>query len=111
MSTIRTKQVESELIHHLTQIILKNIELDDSFITITNAKITPDLRMVKIFISVMPDNKRGSTLEKLNKKSNFLQKELKSKIRFYTIPKLQFLIDEGEIKRIRVSEALLENNK
>lgn len=104
--SIRTQQVQSEIIHHLTQIISREIELNECFVTITSANISPDLKFVKIFISVLPENKRGSVLEKLNKSSHFLQKELKSKIRFYTIPQIKFEIDSGEIKRINIEEAL-----
>ncbi len=111
MSTIRTQQVSSEILHQSTQIINKNLEISNFFITLTRCEISPDLKYAKIFISVIPDTYRGSALTLLKKNAFLIQKELKKTIRFYTIPKLHFLIDEREIKRIVISEALDEINE
>jgi len=102
----RIQQVSSEVLHQLTQIISKKIEIENCLITCTRSEITPDLKIMKIYISVLPENKKGTALSKLKNASHFIQHELKSKIRFYTIPQLQFFIDEGEIKRIKLMEAL-----
>lgn len=108
MSSVRTQQVSSEIIQLLTQIINRKIEIPDCLVTCTRTEMTPDLKDAKIFISVLPDNKKGSALVKLNQASNFIQHELKSKIRFYTVPRLKFAIDNGEIKRIKLMSALSE---
>lgn len=103
----RCEQVSSELQHQLSELINKEIELPaDCLITIMNVKISPDLKTAKIFISVLPENKNGTVLNQLKKSTNIIRKELKSKIKFYTLPKLQFFIDEGEIKRRKINEIL-----
>ena len=104
----RTQQVSNEVLRHLTQIISRKIEVNDCLITCTRSEITPDLKTMRIYISVLPENKKGTALSKLNNASHFIPHELKSKISFYTVPKLEFLIDEGEIKRIKLTEALSE---
>lgn len=110
MPTIRTQQVSSEILHQLTQIISKTLEISNYLITITRSEISPDLKYAKIFISVIPDTYRGSALSILKKNAHVLQKELGKTIRFYTVPKLNFYIDENEIKRITISEAIDQIN-
>jgi len=103
----RCEQVSSELQHQISELINRELEIPhDSLITITKIEISPDLKMAKAFISVLPENKKGSALDYLNKNIGLIRKKLKPKIRFYTLPQLSFLIDEGEIKRREVSEIL-----
>lgn len=106
----RCEQVASELQHQLSEIINREIELaPDCLATILRITVSPDLKTAKIFISVLPENKRGTVLDHLNKKSNFIRKRLKTKIYLYTLPELRFFIDENEIKRKEVSDALRED--
>lgn len=107
----RCKQVSSELQHQLSQLLVKNIELPiDCLVTITKVEINADLKIAKVYITVLPENKNQIILTQLKKSTNLIQKELRPKTRFYTIPKLEFLIDEGEIKRRQVSQ-ILDNLK
>jgi ribosome-binding factor A len=103
----RCEQVASELQHQLSEIINREIELaPDYLLTILRITVSPDLKIAKIFISVLPENKKGTALNYLNKSTNFIRKKLKTKIYLYTLPELRFFIDENEIKRKEVSDAL-----
>lgn len=109
--SIRCQQVSNEMKHLLSEIMIKYVETVDYLITITNVEISPDLKYAKIFITVIPENKSGSALNQLKKSHGLIQKHLKDKIRFYTIPKTVFCIDEGDKKRREVYEALDSINK
>lgn len=103
----RCEQVASELQHQLSEIINRELETPlDCLITILKVIVSPDLKIAKIYISVLPENKRGTGLDYLNKTNNFIRNKLRSKIHLYTLPELRFFIDEGEIKRREVCEAL-----
>jgi ribosome-binding factor A len=103
----RCEQVSSELQHQLSEIINRDLEIPSgSMITIMRVTVSPDLKIAKIFISILPESKRGTILEYLNKTTKFIRTELKSKIYLYTLPELRFFIDENELKRREVSEAL-----
>ena len=79
------------------------------FVTITNVKVSPDLKIAKVYISVLEKEKRESVLEKVKNSSGFIRSELASRIRMKFIPELKFFIDdtldyvekiEGLIKKI-----------
>ncbi|MDD3284250.1 MAG: 30S ribosome-binding factor RbfA [Patescibacteria group bacterium] len=109
--SIRCEQVSNEIKHLLSEIIIKYVETVDYLITITNVEISPDLKYAKAFITIIPENKSGSALNQLKKSYGLIQKHLKSKIRFYTIPKITFNIDEGDKKRREINDALDSINK
>ncbi len=103
----RTEQVASELTHQLSEIINKDIEIPkDCLVTIIKTEISPDLKIAKIFISVLPENKNGTALAYFKKTSNFIQRKLGQKLKFYTTPQLKFFIDEGEMKRRKINKIL-----
>ncbi|MDD4290549.1 MAG: ribosome-binding factor A [Patescibacteria group bacterium] len=102
----RTEQVSSELLSLISQIIEREIEIPGCFVTITNVSVTPDLKIANINFTTIPDTHEDRALRILKTNSQSIQKSLKSKIRFYTIPKLRFFIDEGDKKRRDVYEVL-----
>lgn len=103
----RTEQVASEITHQLSKIVNKEIETPrDCLVTIIKTEVNPDLKIAKIFISVLPENKSGTILVYFKKFSNFIQKKLGQKLKFYTTPQLRFFIDEGEIKRREINKVL-----
>jgi len=107
----RCEQVASKLQHQLSEIINRDIESPrDSLITITRVTVSPDLKIAKIFISVLPENKEGTALSHLNRLTSLIRQKLKPQIQFYTLPELRFFIDEYEIKRRKITEALNEDN-
>ena len=103
----RCEQVSSELQHQISELINREIELPtDCLITITRVTVSPDLKIAKIFVSVLPENKSGTALNHLNRLTGLIRNKLKPKIQFYTLPELRFFIDEYEIKRREISDAL-----
>ncbi|HNZ86530.1 MAG TPA: ribosome-binding factor A [bacterium] len=102
----RTEQVSSELLNLISQIIEREIEIPGCFVTITNVSVTPDLKIANINFTTIPDTHENQVLKILKSNSQSIQKSLKPKIRFYTIPQLRFFIDDGDKKRRNVSEAL-----
>lgn len=102
----RTEQVSSELLSLVSQIIEREIETPGCFITITGVSITPDLKIANINFTTIPDTHEDQALRILKSNAQSIQKSLKSKIRFYTIPQLRFFIDDGDKKRRDVYEVL-----
>ncbi len=79
------------------------------FVTVTSVKLSPDLKIAKIYISVFEKEKRDAVLEKIKSVSGFIRSELASRIRIKFVPELKFFIDdtldyvekiEGLIKKI-----------
>jgi ribosome-binding factor A len=72
-------------------------KMDDpalSLITITNVKVSPDLKMVKIYLSVFDKEKRALVLEKVKASTGYIRSELAQRIRIRYVPELRFFIDD-----------------
>jgi len=106
----RIDKIENLIKEEISLIFLRKLQ-DPAFgfLTITNVKVSPDLRIAKIYISVFEREKRESVLEKVKASSGFIRTELASRIRIKFVPELKFFIDdtldyvekiEGLIKKI-----------
>jgi len=106
----RIDKIENLIKEEISLIFLRKLQ-DPAFgfLTITNVKVSPDLRIAKIYISVFEREKRESVLEKVKASSGFIRTELASRIRIKFMPELKFFIDdtldyvekiEGLIKKI-----------
>ena len=96
--SLRLEKV-NELIHQkLSQIITREVEFPQNMlITISRVITSPDLKYSKIFITVLPDQYRGTALEVLNKNSKNLQQILRKQMTTKFTPNLNFQIDDQEI--------------
>jgi ribosome-binding factor A len=83
------------------------------FITITSVKVSPDLKIAKIYLSVFEKEKREEVLGKVRAASGYIRSELASRIRIKFVPELKFFIDdtldyvekiEGLIKKIHEND-------
>ncbi len=91
----RIKKVESLIKEEISGIIL--FRLNDpllGFITITNVKVSPDLKIATIYVSVFEKEKRDATLQKLNASIPMIRSELASKISLRFVPDLRFFVDD-----------------
>lgn len=105
----RIEKVNELIKTQLSQVIIREIEFPGNIMTtITKAETSPDLKSAKIFISVMPENMRGTALSILTKNAGFLHSELKNIIKTKFIPNLKFYIDEQEIFAGEVEKILDE---
>ena len=65
----RMELVNANIHKYIDEYILREIDLPrDLFVTLTRVETTKDLKFSKIFLSVIPDNKRGTALRILNGK-------------------------------------------
>jgi ribosome-binding factor A len=84
--------------------------LDNTFITIADVKVSPDLSVARIFISMTLAKDKEKTLEKLNLHKREIRRALGEKIgkQVRIIPELIFIIDEVEENAQRI-EDLIKN--
>ena len=82
--------------------------VDKAFITIADVKVSPDLGLAKIYISMMLAKDKQAMLEKLNLRKKEIRKELGDKIgkQVRIIPELAFFIDEVEENAQRMDDIL-----
>ena len=106
----RIDKVENLIKEEISLIFLHKLShVDLGFITITNVRVSPDLKLAKIYLSVFEKEKRELVLSKIEDKKGFIRSELAHSIRIKFIPELKFFIDdtldyvekiEGLIKKI-----------
>ncbi len=84
--------------------------LDNAFITIADVKISPDLSVAKIYISMMLVKDKQKTLDNLILRKKEIRKALGDKIgkQVRIIPELVFYLDEVEENAARI-EDLIKN--
>jgi len=86
--------------------------LDHAFITIAEVKISPDLSVAKVYVSMMLAKDKQAMLAKLDLHKKEIRRALGEKIRNQAriIPELAFFIDEVEENAIRMDEILKNLN-
>jgi ribosome-binding factor A len=84
--------------------------LENTFLTITDVNISPDLGVAKIYLSMMLVKNKQETLEKINLRKKEIRKALGDKIRNQArvIPELIFYIDETEENALKMDK-LIDN--
>ena len=84
--------------------------LNNVLITIADVRVSPDLSVARIFISMMLAKDKAKVLENLNLHKREIRKELGEKIgkQVRIIPELVFVIDEVEENARRI-EDLIKN--
>jgi ribosome-binding factor A len=82
--------------------------LDNAFITVADVKVSPDLGVAKIYISMMLAKDKQAVLEKINGRKSEIRKALGDKIRkqVRVIPELIFYLDEVEENAQRMDSLL-----
>ncbi len=65
-----------------------------SLITVTNVKMSPDLRHAKIYLSIYEKTKRDEVMLKVDSMKKLIRTELASKIQIRFVPELHFFLDD-----------------
>lgn len=91
----RIDKIESLIKEEISLIFLFKLqELELGLITITNVRVSADLKIAKIYVSIMEKDKREDTLEKIKSKTKFIRSELASRITIKFVPELKFFLDD-----------------
>ena len=107
--SIRTERV-AELIQREVASILQRAYADQlkPMVTITHARVTPDLSIAYVYASVLGDTsaKREATFRQLKALTPQIRDELASRIRHQlrTVPELRFFLDESLQKAKRMDD-------
>jgi ribosome-binding factor A len=78
-----------------------------SFATVTEVRVTPDLKQVRVYVSVMGTEKeRASTLKGLSAASGFIRHELCERLRLRRAPEVHFVLDRSSEYGERIDELI-----
>lgn len=107
--SIRTERVAELIQRELGNIFQKELPRNGTLTTIVAVKVTPDLGIARVYLSVLGAKELAqSMLGHIKKESKFFRKELASKIRnqFRQMPELEFYLDDVAEKAARIEELL-----
>lgn len=93
----RIEKVAEKLRHELSKIIQQ--ELKDpriGFVTITGVNVTRDLRLARVYFSVLGDKVQKERVQKgLESAAGFIRKLIGQRVRLRYTPDLEFRLDES----------------
>ena len=99
MAKFRMERINSELQKAIADIIankLRNPELENIIISVTDVDTAADLSYAKVLVSVLgTGNAKDIVLAVLNNAKAFIRKELMHMVRLRTMPALDFRLDES----------------
>ncbi len=93
----RFNRVDEELKKEISNIIsfeLKNPNVT-GMISVTKAKVTPDLKYAKVYVSILNSKNIKETLANLKKSSGFIRSELAKRINLRITPEIIFELDDS----------------
>jgi len=104
----RLEQINELLRSELSNLLAREVPLENRMVTITYVKCGADLKNATIGISVLPEGLAGTALEQLKKISGQLARELNKKIKIKFIPRFYWEIDSLERNAIEIDRAVRE---
>jgi ribosome-binding factor A len=80
-----------------------------AMITVSEVRISPDLSIAKVFLSIFPSDKSAGVMAKIEQENRSLRTELGKKVRHQLriVPELHFFIDES-LDRLQHIDDLLK---
>ncbi len=106
----RPDRVSSLLRDQLNKLLLREIEVPDALITITEVIVSKDVTEAMVKVSVLPSNKGPEALEILQKAKRHLQYKLVRMMNIKPTPHVDFRLDLGPEKAAGVEKALLNED-
>ena len=79
------------------------------FVTLTRVKVSPDLQVVRVYYTVIGDEKtRKETAKALTRATPFLRRQIGGRVNLRRVPELHFQYDEDIEKQDRIEKILLD---
>jgi ribosome-binding factor A len=110
----RHERVAEEILHELGTMVAG--ELKDpriaALVTITEVRVTPDLKHARVFVSVMGDEaEQKSTIRGLAAAVGYIRHELTERIQLRRAPEIHFILDQSEEYSQRIEDLLRQTRK
>ncbi len=105
----RSQRVSDLLREEIAEIIF--FKLKDprvGFLTVTGVDITDDLKIATVYISILKEEEKKSTLEILQAAKSFIRSELSKRLKMKFIPSIDFRLDTSIEYGNRIEQLLHE---
>lgn len=94
--TLRTDRVASLIREEIGTLLSRRYQASEfGLVTVTDVQVTPDLRIARVYVSIMgTDERKKATLKQLELDKKSIRSFLGSHIRIKFTPEIQFHLDE-----------------
>lgn len=106
MKFFRSERVGSVIQEELSKMIVRDVELPGSLVTIVEVVVEKKLDFARVHVSVIPASQEAMALRKLNMKIGEFQHALNRKMNIRPMPLISFIIDRGNENAARVEKLL-----
>ncbi|MFZ5364754.1 MAG: 30S ribosome-binding factor RbfA [Patescibacteria group bacterium] len=108
----RKQRLDSLFLQTIAEIINQRLDRPlDFLLTVAKVDTSPDLDSIKIYYTVLPDEKKEEGLKFLIKNSSEIKRHLAGKLRsMKKMPKFKFVYEQSQ-RRAREIEAVLDELK
>jgi len=110
MESRRQQQVAGVIQQEIGDILQKNGRnyYGSSFVTISGVKVTPDLLVARIFVSVFVEKERKAVIESLENNASHIRGQLGNKVKnqLRRVPELEFFLDESLDEVFKIDKLL-----
>ncbi len=78
------------------------------FVTVTGVDMSPDMKMARVFVSVLKEEDRELTMEILNSSKSYMRSLLSKRLRMKFIPTVEFKFDTSIEYGYKIDKLLKE---
>ena len=106
--SVRTEKAASLVKELISEIFQQNYRMEDhGLITVTEVRMSPDLKIAKVYVSIFGDTERKrNTLPFLETVKAFVRSELGHNLRLKFTPGLSFFLDDSLDHAMRIEDIL-----
>jgi len=110
MESRKDKRAEGVLKEELSKIIYKELDVEPGIlVTLTKLTVSNKLQSAKVWISVLPENKRGGVMSQLKKRLPYFQHLLIKKMNMSWVPDVIFVEDVSGERVAEIENVIAEN--
>ncbi len=93
--SVRLNKISALIQEELSLIFLHKIQDPElGLVTITNVKVSPDLKIAKVYLSILDKEKREYVMNHVESLKGFIRTELAHRVRIKNTPELNFYVDD-----------------
>lgn len=101
------RQINSVLRDYFATAFMRLVELPPGVVvSVTKVHTTADFHFSTVFLSIVPDDQAGSTLQLLQKRTPDIIHDVVEHITFRAVPRFRFVLDDTERKAAQIERLL-----
>lgn len=105
----RSQRLSILLREEIADIIMKRVKDPRlGFVTVTDVEMSDDLKIARVFVSVLKEEDEEITLSILNSAKGVIRNEISKRVRVKFIPAVEFRIDKSVAHGSRIDALLKE---